>query len=112
MKATYSLVAATRPACTAAPYPGVGSVDHGRAEPAGDLGGAVARAVVDDDDREPRRDRGQQRAQGGRLVAAGQDEVADGLHVSEGRQVRGPGTGSDSLRTRDGVAGSPAGRAT
>ena len=51
MKATRSAVAASSPACTAAPYPGVALADHGRPEPARDVGGAVARAVVDHDHR-------------------------------------------------------------
>ncbi len=87
MNATYSRVAATSPACTAAPYPGTCSVDHARARacratsavPSVDPLSTTMTANAAGTARE-------QVAQRGRLVPAREDQVADGVHVVTRRE--------------------------
>ncbi len=79
--ATNCAVANSIPRCTAAPYPSWNSCTT-RAPAPGDVGGAVSRAVVDNDDPHASRHPPQHTGQGRRLVTAGDHEVAVQVHTA------------------------------
>ena len=88
MKATWSWVAASSPAWTAAPYPGVGSVTTRAPSEPGDLGGAVGGSVVDDHHRELGRHSRQQIRQSRGLVATRQHQVTGRHGLKVGTPMR------------------------
>ena len=83
-------VAATSPACTAAPYPGTARRRPWRPSRRATSAVPSREPLSTTITRNPAGTRGSSAAQGGRLVAARQHEVADGLHVATRRQAGPP----------------------